>query len=108
MLDPDAARNYTALLADIRNMEREIAAPEYENQLQSYQNMRSQVQDQISRQQQERETLLQKIASGRQSLAGAQFSDENSVTAYRDETKLPVFLFKEKPASPFQMSIGEV
>ncbi|MEH2932420.1 AAA family ATPase [Candidatus Ventrimonas sp. KK005] len=86
MLDPDAARNYTALLADIRNMEREIAAPEYENQLQSYQNMRSQVQDQISRQQQERETLLQKIASGRQSLAGAQFNDEDSVTAYRDET----------------------
>ena len=86
MLDPDAARNYTALLGEIRSIERDIASPEYENQLQAYQNQRTQVYSQISQKQEDRETLLQKIASGRQALSSAQFTDEESVARYRDET----------------------
>lgn len=86
-LDPDAARNYTSLLGEIRNIEREIAAPEYENQLKAYQDMRSQVKSLLAEKQEEREALLQKIAKGRQALSGAQFTDEASITAYRDEAK---------------------
>ncbi len=86
-LDPDAARNYTSLLGEIRNIEKEIAAPEYENQLKAYQDMRCQVKNLLAEKQEEREALLQKIAKGRQALSGAQFTDEASITAYRDEAK---------------------
>lgn len=86
-LDPEAARNYASLTGEIRGIEREIAAPEYENQLLSYQNMRDQVRNLLTEKQEEREELLQKIAKGRQALDGAQFTDEASITSYRDETK---------------------
>ena len=86
LLDPEAARNYATLQGEIRGIEREISAPEYENQLHTYQSMRSQINSQITKKQEERETLLQKLASGRQALAGAQFTDEESVVRYRDET----------------------
>ena len=85
-LVPEAARSYTALLGEIRSIEKEIAAPEYENQLKTYQNMRSQVGVQLTEKQAEREALLQKIAAGRQVLAGAQFTDEASIRSYRQET----------------------
>lgn len=86
-LDPEAARSYASLTGEIRNIEREISAPEYENQLQSYQHMREQVRSLLAEKQEERETLLQKIATGRQALDGAQFTDEASITSYRNETK---------------------
>lgn len=86
-LHPDAAREYAALTSEIRRMEQEISAPEYENQLLTYQTMRSQVQDLLAEKQEEREALLQKIATGRQALSGAQFTDEASVVKYRDETQ---------------------
>lgn len=86
LLDPEAARNYATLQGEIRSIEREISAPEYENQLHTYQSMRSQLHSEISKKQEERETLLQKLASGRQALASAQFTDEESVVRYRDET----------------------
>lgn len=86
-LDAEAARNYTSLLGEIRNIEKEIASPEYENQLKAYQDMRSQVKNLLMEKQEEREALLQKIAKGRQALSGAQFTDEASITAYRDEAK---------------------
>ena len=85
-LDPEAARNYAVLQSEIRTIEKEISAPEYENQLQEYQNMRTQVHSQISQKQEDREALLQKIASGRQMLSGAQFSGEESVLQYQEET----------------------
>lgn len=84
---PEAARSYTSLLSEIRNIEKEISAPEYENQLQAYQNMRSQVRSLLSEKQEEREALLQKIAKGRQALAGSQFTDEASIIKYREEAK---------------------
>ena len=37
---PEAARTYTSLLSEIRNTEKEIASPVYENQIQAYQRMR--------------------------------------------------------------------
>ncbi len=86
-LDADAARSYTSLLGEIRRIEKEISAPEYENQLLAYRRMRSQVQELLAQKQEEREALLQKIASGRQALSGAQFTDEASVAAYLADTK---------------------
>lgn len=84
-LIPDAGKNYTALLGEIRSTEKEISSQEYENQIPAYQNMRSQVKNQLAQKQEEREALLQKIAAGRQILDGAQFSDEASIIQYRNE-----------------------
>lgn len=84
---PEAARSYTSLLSEIRNIEKEISAPEYENQLKAYQDMRSQVRSLLSQKQEEREELLQKIAKGRQALTGSQFTDEASIVKYQNEAK---------------------
>lgn len=84
---PEAARSYTSLLSEIRNIEKEISAPEYENQLQAYQEMRTQVRSLLAQKQEAREGLLQKIATGRQALAGSQFTDEESIIRYQDEAR---------------------
>ena len=94
-LTPEAARTYTALLTEIKNIEKEISAPEYENQLQTYQDLRSQVKNQLSEKQTERETLLQKIAKGRQALDGAQFTDEASIHAYQENARNAYAHYKE-------------
>lgn len=94
-LTPEAARTYTALLTEIKNIEKEISAPEYENQLQTYQDLRSQVKNQLSEKQTERETLLQKIAKGRQALDGAQFTDEASIHAYQENAQNTYAHYKE-------------
>lgn len=86
-LTPDAGKNYTSLLGEIHSIEKEIAAPEYENQLQSYQELRSRVKSQLAKKQEEREIILQKIAKGRQVLSGAQFTDEASIINYRDSAR---------------------
>ncbi len=85
-LVPEAARSYTALLSEIRGIEKEISAPEYENQLKTCQVMRSQVGARLTEKQAEREALLQKIAAGRQVLSSAQFTDEASIRSYQKET----------------------
>ena len=94
-LTPEAARTYTALLTEIKNIEKEISAPEYENQLQTYQDLRSQVKNQLSEKQTERETLLRKIAKGRQALDGAQFTDEASIHAYQENARNTYAHYKE-------------
>lgn len=98
-LVPEAARTYASLLGEIRSIEKEISAPEYENQLQAYQNLRSQVRTQLAQKQEEREALLQKIASGRQVLSGAQFTSEESVIKYRNETKNIFEEYREEKAA---------
>lgn len=84
---PEAALSYTSLLGKIRNLEKEIASPEYENQLSACLTMRGQVRSQLDEKQEEREALLQKLASARQVLAANQFTDVESITAYEKETK---------------------
>lgn len=107
---PEAARSYTSLLSEIRNIEKEISAPEYENQLKTYQDMRSQVRTLLTEKQEERETLLQKIARGRQALAGSQFTDEASVVRYRDEAKATYdeYLFTQATSSKKSRSVFAV
>ena len=81
-LIPDASREYTALLAEIRNVEAEISAPEFENQLASYQNMRNQVKNIIDSTQSERTVLEEQIQDAKRNLTEHQFIDQASVDAY--------------------------
>lgn len=83
-LVPDASREYTALLAEIRNVEEEIAAPQYENQLSAYQTMRTQVKNIIQTTQSEKNALVDKIEGARKILKEAGFSDRSSITSYQD------------------------
>ena len=78
----DASREYTALLAEIRNVEAEVSAPEFENQLASYQNMRDQVKNIIDNTQSERTVLESQIQDAKRILTEYQFIDQASVDAY--------------------------
>ena len=98
--------SYTALLSEIRNIEKEISAPEYENQLKTYQNKRSQVGSQLAKKQEEREALLQKIAAGRQVLSSAQFTDEASIRNYQRETAATYEEYQTAKASSEKKSRG--
>lgn len=84
---PEAARDYTSVLAEIRALEKDISGPEYANQLPAYRQMQSQVRGLLTTKQEDREALLQKIAGGRQVLAGGQFSDEDSIISYQHDTE---------------------
>lgn len=84
---PEAARSYTTLLGDIRNMEREISGPEYENHLTEYQQKQEQAKDDLLALQKEREELLQKIARGKQVLESSKFTDEASIEEYEEHGK---------------------
>lgn len=85
---PEAARNYTALLGEIRNIEKETTSPEYENHLASFRQKRDQVSQLALEKQQEKEDLIQKIARGRQLLTSSQFTDEASISRYEDEAQV--------------------
>lgn len=84
---PEAARSYTSLLGEIRNIEKEISAPEYENHLTGYRKQREQMTAAIAEKQTEKEDLLQKIARGRQLLNNYQFTDGTSIHAYLSEAQ---------------------
>lgn len=84
---PEAARSYTSLLGDIRNMEREIASPDYENHVTEYQKKKAQAKQEFQRLQEEKEELLQKIARGHQVLESNKFTDEASIQAYEDHSR---------------------
>ena len=65
-------------------MDAEISSPQYENQLASYQAMRSQVRGLIENTQAEKTALDEKIKKGRQVLSDYQFTDQASITAYTE------------------------
>ncbi len=79
---PEAARTYASILGDIRILEREISAPEYENHLTEFQEKKAQAKAHLDALQKEKEELLQKIARGRQVLESSQFTGEASIEAY--------------------------
>ncbi len=80
-LIPEASREFTSLLAEIRNVEAEIAGPEYENQLAAYQNMRTQVKGLIDNTQTQKKDLDEKLANGKKVLSDNGFTDRASVDA---------------------------
>lgn len=86
-LIPEASREFTSLLAEIRNMEAEIAGPEYENQLAAYQNMRTQVKGLIDNTQTQKKDLDEKLANGKKVLSDNGFTDRASVDAMSSDAE---------------------
>lgn len=78
---------------------KEIASPEYENQIQSYQRLRVEVKDTLEEKQREKEELLQKAARGKQVLSNNQFTDQDSITAYSLKTQTTFDEYSEAKAS---------
>ena len=76
---PEAAKSYAQLIGEIRNIEREIAQPEYENQLRKYQALRSEVRTEQVDRQTRREELLQKTAAQEAVLAQAGFDSGDDI-----------------------------
>ena len=86
-LIPEASREFTSLLAEIRNVEAEIAGPEYENQLAAYQNMRTQVKGLIVNTQTQKKDLDEKLANGKKVLSDNGFTDRASVDAMSSDAE---------------------
>ena len=86
-LVPDAAHSYASLLEEIKQIEQEISAPKYENQLASYQKLRVEAKQAIEKKQKEKEVLLQKVTRGRQILAHNQFSSQASISDYLEKAR---------------------
>ena len=76
---PEAAKSYAQLIGEIRNIEREIAQPEYENQLRKYQALRSEVRTEQVDRQTRREELLQKTAAQEAVLTQAGFDSADDI-----------------------------
>lgn len=86
-LIPEASREFTSLLAEIRNVEAEIAGSEYENQLAAYQNMRTQVKGLIDNTQTQKKDLDEKLANGKKVLSDNGFTDRASVDAMSSDAE---------------------
>ena len=86
-LIPEASREFTSLLAEIRNVEAEIAGPEYENQVAAYQNMRTQVKGLIDNTQTQKKDLDEKLANGKKVLSDNGFTDRASVDAMSSDAE---------------------
>lgn len=86
-LIPEVSREFTSLLAEIRNVEAEIAGPEYENQLAAYQNMRTQVKGLIDNTQTQKKDLDEKLANGKKVLSDNGFTDRASVDAMSSDAE---------------------
>lgn len=86
-LIPEASREFTSLLAEIRNVEAEIVGPEYENQLAAYQNMRTQVKGLIDNTQTQKKDLDEKLANGKKVLSDNGFTDRASVDAMSSDAE---------------------
>lgn len=76
---PEAAKSYAQLIGEIRNIEREIAQPEYENQLRKFQALRSEVRTEQVDRQTRREELLQKTAAQEAVLTQAGFDSGDDI-----------------------------
>ena len=79
-LIPEASREFTSLLAEIRNVEAEIAGPEY-------QNMRTQVKGLIDNTQTQKKDLDEKLANGKKVLSDNGFTDRASVDAMSSDAE---------------------
>ena len=97
-LVPDASREFTALLAEIRSVEAEISGPEYENQLSSYQNIRTQVRGILENTQAEKRDLEEKLQRGKEVLTQNGFTDRASVDACRAQGEEAWSRFQETSA----------
>ena len=82
---PEAAKSYAQLIGEIRYIEREIAQPEYENQLRKYQALRSEVRTEQVDRQTRREELLQKTAAQEAVLTQAGFDSADDIQNAKEQ-----------------------
>lgn len=78
-LVPDAAKTYSQLVGEVRNIEREIQQPEYENQLRKYQNLRTEVRTEQVDRQTKKEEMLQKVAAQEATLLQSGLKDNEDI-----------------------------
>jgi len=78
-LVPDAAKTYAQLVGEIRNIERDIQQPEYENHLRKYQNLRTEVRTEQVDRQTKKEELLQKVAAQEATLQQSGLRDDAEI-----------------------------
>ena len=83
-LVPDAARTYTALIGEIRNIERDISQPSYANQLNKYNDLRNSARTERTSRQTRKEELLQKIAQSEQVLQQSGYKNEAEISAAQE------------------------
>ncbi|SFG14793.1 ATP-binding protein [Oribacterium sp. WCC10] len=76
---PDAAKTYAQLVGEVRNIEREIQQPEYENHLRKYQNLRTEARTEQVDLQTQKEELLQKVAAQETTLQQSGLNDEEEI-----------------------------
>lgn len=76
---PDAAKTYAQLIGEVRNIERDIQQPEYENQLRKYQNLRTEARTEQVDRQTKKEVLLQKVAGQEAVLQQAGLKNEEEI-----------------------------
>jgi uncharacterized protein YhaN len=86
-LVPDASREYTALLAEIRGLDLEVSSSRYENQLPAYQQLRRQIRETVETAQNEKDTLDHKLQDAKKLLADHHFSDRSSVTSCLEQCR---------------------
>ncbi len=78
-LVPDAAKTYAQLVGEIRNIERDVQQPEYENQLRKYQDLRTEVRTEQVDRQTKKEELLQKVAAQETTLQQSGLKDASEI-----------------------------
>lgn len=91
---PEAAKSYAQLIGEIRNIEREIAQPEYENQLRKYQALRSEVRTEQVDRQTRREELLQKTAAQEAVLTQAGFDSGDDIRDAKEHADMLYSLYQ--------------
>ena len=91
---PEAAKSYAQLIGEIRNIEREIAQPEYENQLRKYQALRSEVRTEQVDRQTRREELLQKTAAQEAVLTQAGFDSGDDILDAKEHADMLYSLYQ--------------
>ncbi len=91
---PEAAKSYAQLIGEIRNIERDIAQPEYENQLRKYQSLRSEVRTEQVDRQTHREELLQKTAAQEAVLQQAGFENDQDIQEAKEHADTLYSLLK--------------
>lgn len=85
-LVPEAAKSYTALLSQIKTLEKDISSPQYENHLAAFHKLKLDTGSQLEKKQAEQEEMIQKLTRGRQLLRDNNFKDVESIEQYETQT----------------------
>ncbi len=86
-LHPEAAKEYAALTSEISDIETDISDPAYANLLRQYREKQDELRGELAQKQKEKEDLLSRIASQKQTLDSAGLADENAIAAYRRDAE---------------------